>query len=94
MSPDARKGAITRDAILALLSDPEVVKVSRAEDEPRLVEGDECVDLVKTRARGCDRCMRSRHCEVGMIEECSAAKRRLRTRLGRRARHPEDSAAP
>ncbi|MGO9836667.1 MAG: hypothetical protein ACLP1X_20925 [Polyangiaceae bacterium] len=45
MSPDTKKEAITRDAILALLSDAEVAKVSRAEDEPRLVEGDEYVDL-------------------------------------------------
>ena len=45
MSPDAKKVAITREALLALLSDAEVAKVSRAEDEPRLVEGDEYVDL-------------------------------------------------
>jgi hypothetical protein len=45
MSPDAKKEAITREAVLALLSDAEVAKVSRAEDEPRLVEGDEYVDL-------------------------------------------------
>jgi hypothetical protein len=45
MSPDAKKEAITRDAILALLSDAEVAKVSRAEGESRLVEGDEYVDL-------------------------------------------------
>jgi hypothetical protein len=45
MSHDAKKEAITRDAILALLSDVEVAKVSRAEGEPRLVEGDEYVDL-------------------------------------------------
>jgi hypothetical protein len=45
MSPDPKKQAITREAILALLTDAEVAKVSRAEDEPRLVEGDEYVDL-------------------------------------------------
>jgi hypothetical protein len=45
MSPDAKTGTITREAVLALLSDAEVARVSRAEDEPRLVEGDEYVDL-------------------------------------------------
>ena len=45
MSPDAKKEAITREAVLALLSDAEVAKVSRAEDELRLVEGDQYVDL-------------------------------------------------
>jgi hypothetical protein len=45
MNPDAKKEAITREAVMALLSDAEVAKVSRAEDEPRLVEGDEYVDL-------------------------------------------------
>jgi len=45
MSPDLKKEAITREAILALLSDAEVAKVSRAEDAPRLIEGDEYVDL-------------------------------------------------
>ena len=45
MSPDAKKEAITREAVLALLSDVEMAKVSRAEGEPRLVEGDEYVDL-------------------------------------------------
>jgi hypothetical protein len=45
MSRDAKKEAITREALLALLSDAEVAKVSRAEGEPRLVEGDEYVDL-------------------------------------------------
>jgi hypothetical protein len=39
------KNAHTREAILALLSDAEVAKVSRAEDGARLVEGDEYVDL-------------------------------------------------
>jgi hypothetical protein len=45
MSPDLKKEAVTREAILALLSDAEVAKVSRAEDAPRLIEGDEYVDL-------------------------------------------------
>ncbi len=45
MSLDPKKQAVTREAILALLSDAEVAKVSRAEGEPRLVEGDEYVDL-------------------------------------------------
>ena len=44
MSHEKREN-ITRDTILALLSDAEVARVSRAEDEPRLVEGDEYVDL-------------------------------------------------
>jgi hypothetical protein len=41
----AEKNALKREAILKLLSDAEVAKVSRAEDAPRLVEGDEYVDL-------------------------------------------------
>jgi hypothetical protein len=45
MSSDPKKQTITREAILALLSDVEVAKVSRAEDAPRLIEGDEYVDL-------------------------------------------------
>jgi hypothetical protein len=45
MSPDLKKEAITCEAILALLSDAEVAKVSRVEDAPRLIEGDEYVDL-------------------------------------------------
>jgi hypothetical protein len=45
MSHDLKKEMITREAILALLSDAEVAKVSRAEDAPRLIEGDEYVDL-------------------------------------------------
>lgn len=42
---DSKKSALTREAILALLTDAEVAKVSRAEDVPRLIEGDEYVDL-------------------------------------------------
>jgi hypothetical protein len=45
MTRDPKKEAVTRQAILALLSDVEVAKVSRAEDSPRLIEGDEYVDL-------------------------------------------------
>jgi hypothetical protein len=45
VSPDLKKEVITREAILALLSDAEVANVSRAEDEDRLVEGDEYIDL-------------------------------------------------
>jgi hypothetical protein len=45
MVHDLKRETITREAILALLSDAEVAKVSRAEDAPRLVEGDEYVDL-------------------------------------------------
>jgi hypothetical protein len=36
---------LNREAILTLLTDAEVAKVSRAEGEPRLVEGDEYIDL-------------------------------------------------
>ncbi|HEY8088710.1 MAG TPA: hypothetical protein VIF09_12715 [Polyangiaceae bacterium] len=39
------KDTLTRESILGLLTDTEVAKVSRAEGEPRLVEGDEYVDL-------------------------------------------------
>jgi hypothetical protein len=39
------KNTLNREAILGLLTDAEVAKVSRAEGEPRLVEGDEYVDL-------------------------------------------------
>ena len=45
MTDGAKKNALTRESILALLSDPEVARVSRAEDAKRLVEGDEYVDL-------------------------------------------------
>ena len=36
---------LERESILKLLTDEEVAKVSRAEDAPRLVEGDEYIDL-------------------------------------------------
>ncbi len=39
------KNALTREAVLALLTDAEVAKVSTAESFRRLVEGDEYVDL-------------------------------------------------
>jgi hypothetical protein len=39
------KNALNREAILNLLTDAEVSKVSRAEGELRLVEGDEYIDL-------------------------------------------------
>lgn len=39
------KNALNREAILKLLTDAEIAKVSRAEGEQRLVEGDEYVDL-------------------------------------------------
>jgi hypothetical protein len=39
------KNTLKREAILGLLTDAEVSKVSRAEGEPRLIEGDEYVDL-------------------------------------------------
>jgi hypothetical protein len=39
------KNTLDREAILGLLTDAEVAKVSRAEGEPRLVEGDEYIDL-------------------------------------------------
>ncbi len=45
MTTDSKKNTLTRETILALLTDTEVAKVSRAEDAARLVEGDEYVDL-------------------------------------------------
>ena len=45
MSQEQKRNALTREHVLALLSDAEVAKVSRAEDAPRLIEGDEYVDL-------------------------------------------------
>jgi hypothetical protein len=39
------RNALNREAILKLLTDAEVSKVSRAEGEQRLVEGDEYIDL-------------------------------------------------
>jgi hypothetical protein len=45
MTNDKKKNALTREAILELLTDSEVAIVSRAEGAPRLIEGDEYVDL-------------------------------------------------
>jgi hypothetical protein len=45
MTTDPKNNALTRETILALLTDAEVAKVSEAEDAPRLIEGDEYVDL-------------------------------------------------
>ncbi|MDB4935516.1 MAG: hypothetical protein JWP87_2488 [Labilithrix sp.] len=44
-TPEKRSRIITREAIINLLTDDEVAKVSRAEDEGRLREGEEYVDL-------------------------------------------------
>ena len=41
MTTDPKKNALNREAILKLLTDAEISKVSRAEDARRLVEGDE-----------------------------------------------------
>ena len=43
--PDSKNKAVTRTQILSLLSDAEIAQVSRVEGDPRLVEGDEYVDL-------------------------------------------------
>jgi hypothetical protein len=45
MSQTTRKDTVTREAILQVLTDAEVAKVSTAEGAKRLVEGDEYVDL-------------------------------------------------
>lgn len=45
MKNDDRAAYITRDALLKLLSDDEVAKVSTAETAPRLADGDEYLDL-------------------------------------------------
>jgi hypothetical protein len=45
MTTKATKDVLKREAIIQLLTDAEVAKVSTAEDAPRLVEGDEYVDL-------------------------------------------------
>ena len=45
MNNDAKGKALTREAILMLLTDSEVAKVSRAEGSPQLIEGDYYVDL-------------------------------------------------
>jgi hypothetical protein len=45
MTRNLKRETVTREAIPALLSDVEVARVSRAEDQPRLVDGDEYIDL-------------------------------------------------
>ena len=45
MSTQAAKNEEKRESIIKLLTDAEVAKVSTAEGAPRLVEGDEYVDL-------------------------------------------------
>ena len=45
MNRDQKREHVTREMILELLSEAELARVSRAEDAPRLVEGDEYVDL-------------------------------------------------
>jgi hypothetical protein len=46
MNPSSQRQALlTREAIMRLLTDDEVAKISRAEEEPRLIEGDEYIDL-------------------------------------------------
>lgn len=45
MNPNTMKLAVTREAILNLLTDAEVANVSRDEGQPRLGRGDEFVDL-------------------------------------------------
>lgn len=51
MKPDTRATYVTRDAILKLLSDDEMARVSNAETAAHLVEGDEYIDL-EAPARG------------------------------------------
>jgi hypothetical protein len=45
MTTRATKNVLKRDEILKLLTDAEVAKVSTAEGAPRLIEGDEYIDL-------------------------------------------------
>jgi hypothetical protein len=45
MANDSKQNAHRRETILRLLSAAEVAKVSRAEDAPALIEGDQYVDL-------------------------------------------------
>ncbi|MEO8699958.1 MAG: hypothetical protein ABI867_07935 [Kofleriaceae bacterium] len=47
MNPNAVKLAVTREAILNLLTDAEVANVSRDEGQPRLARGNEFVDLAR-----------------------------------------------
>jgi hypothetical protein len=50
MSAKSKVDLMTRDAILGLLTDAEVAKVSNAEDAPTLIEGDLYVDLLDLEA--------------------------------------------
>jgi hypothetical protein len=45
MTIDSRTRAASREEIQAFLSDEEIARVSRAEGDARLVEGDEYIDL-------------------------------------------------
>ena len=45
MTLDSRRRAVSREEIQSLLSDAEIARVSRAEGDARLVEGDEYIDL-------------------------------------------------
>jgi thiamine biosynthesis protein ThiC len=47
---NAMNDTLTREQIMGLLTDEEVAKVSTAEGAPRLIEGDEYVDLEDVRA--------------------------------------------
>src|SRR5438105_2573682 len=50
MSANSKIDLLTRDAILGLLTDAEVAKVSTAEDAVSLIEGDHYVDLLDLEA--------------------------------------------
>jgi hypothetical protein len=45
MTLDSRRRAASREEIQSLLSEGEIARVSRAEGDARLVEGDEYIDL-------------------------------------------------
>ena len=45
MATQSKNPELTRDAILKLLTDVEVARISRAEGATRLIEGDEYIDL-------------------------------------------------
>lgn len=55
MTDGVKKSALTREAILTLLSDAEVAKVSTAEDAPRLVEAT-TTSTSRTLAPACGKC--------------------------------------
>jgi hypothetical protein len=50
MNTKSKVDLLTRDAILGLLTDAEVAKVSNAEDAPSLIEGDHYIDLLDLEA--------------------------------------------